>query len=101
MIDTLKLSKRLAAANMPAEQAEAISEGLAESLKEAYVSREFLDARRAEDRSYLDTKFAYVDTKFAETRAYVDTRLAALRTELVMWVVGTVGLATLINHWWK
>jgi len=105
VIDTLKLSKRLTAARMPAEQAEALADGLAESLKESYVSREFLDARRAEDRSYLDTKFAetrtYVDTKFAETRAYVDTRLAALRTELVMWVVGTVGLATLINHWWK
>jgi hypothetical protein len=83
MIDTLKLSKRLVAARMPAEQAEALADGLAESLKESYVSREFLDARRAEDRSYLDT------------------RLAALRTELVMWVVGTVGLATLINHWWK
>jgi hypothetical protein len=83
MIDTLKLARRLTAAHMPAEQAEALSEGLAESLKEAYVTREFLDARRAEDRAYLDT------------------RLAALRTELVMWMVGTVGLATLINHWWK
>ena len=83
MIDTLKLSKRLTAAHMPAEQAEALSEGLAESLKEAYVTREFLDARRAEDRAYLDT------------------RLATLRNEIVMWVFGVVGLGTLINHWWK
>lgn len=83
MLDTLKLSKRLTAAHMPAEQAEALSEGLAESLKEAYVTREFLDARRAEDRSYLDG------------------RLAALRTELVSWMVGTVGLAALVNHWWR
>lgn len=82
MIDTLKLSNRLKAARMPPEQAEALSEGLAESLKESYVTREFLDARRAEDRAYLDG------------------RLAALRTELVMWMVGTVGLASLINHWW-
>jgi hypothetical protein len=72
MIDTLKLSKRLVAAHMPAEQAEALADGLAESLKESYVSREFLDAR-----------------------------LAALETRLIGWVVGTVGLATLINHWWK
>ena len=83
MIDTLKLSNRLKAAHMPPEQAEALSEGLAESLKEAYVTREFLDARRAEDRAYLDT------------------RLSALETRLVGWVVGTVGLATLINHWWR
>lgn len=33
MIDTLKLTKRLTAAHMPAEQAEALSEGLAESLE--------------------------------------------------------------------
>jgi len=72
MIDTLKLTKRLTAASMPPAQAEALSEGLAESLKESYVSREYLDAK-----------------------------LAALRTELVTWVVGTVGVATLINHWWR
>jgi hypothetical protein len=39
MIDTLKLSKRLTAAHMPPEQAEAISEGLAESLKDSYVTK--------------------------------------------------------------
>ena len=72
MIDTLKLSNRLKAARMPSEQAEALADGLAESLKESYVTREFLDAR-----------------------------LAALETRLIAWVVGTVGLATLINHWWR
>ena len=76
MIDTLKLTKRLTAAHMPAEQAEALSEGLAESLKESYVTREFLESQLA-------------------------TRLAALETRIVLWVVGTVGLATLINHWWR
>jgi hypothetical protein len=45
MIDTLKLSKRLTAAHMPQEQADALAEGLAESLKESYVTREFLDSR--------------------------------------------------------
>lgn len=83
MIDTLKLTNRLVAAHMPRDQAEALADGLAESLKESYVTREFLDARRAEDRSYLDT------------------RLAALRTELVMWMAGTVGIGTLLNHWWR
>jgi hypothetical protein len=72
MIDTLKLTKRLKAAHMPDEQAEALSEGLAESLKESYVTREFLDAR-----------------------------LAQLRNEIVMWLVGTVALGTFINHWWR
>lgn len=45
MIDTLKLSKRLQEANLPKEQAEALAEGLNESLKESYVTREHLDAR--------------------------------------------------------
>ena len=76
MIDTLKLTKRLTAARMPSEQAEALSEGLAESLKESYVTRDFLESQLA-------------------------TRLAALETRIVLWVVGTVGLATLVNHWWK
>lgn len=43
MIDTLKLSKRLREAQMP--QAEAMTEGLAESLRERYETREYLDAR--------------------------------------------------------
>lgn len=42
MIDTLKLSKRLQSANMPEAQADALAEGLNESLKESYVTREFL-----------------------------------------------------------
>jgi hypothetical protein len=83
MIDTLKLTKRLKAAHMPDEQAEALSEGLAESLKESYVTREFLDSR-------LET----LEARF-------DAKLATLRNEIVMWLVGTVALGTFINHWWR
>jgi len=72
MIDTLKLARRLTAAHMPPEQAEALADGLAESLKDSYV-----------------------------TRDYLDTRLSALRTELVMWMVGTVALGALANHIFK
>lgn len=79
MIDTLKLTKRLTAASMPIAQAEALSEGLAESLKETYVTREYLDARLADMRAYI----------------------ASVRTELVLWMFGLIGGATLINHWWK
>lgn len=78
MIDTLKLAKRLTAAHMPAEQAEALSEGLAEGLKESAVSREYFDTRRAEDR-------AYVDSRRAEDRAYVDAEFRLLK-----WMIGGV-----------
>lgn len=47
MIDTLKLARRLHDANMSQEQAEAIAEGLNESLKESYVSKEFLQSELA------------------------------------------------------
>jgi hypothetical protein len=42
MIDTLKLSRRLQAAQMPQDQAEALADGLNEGLKESYVTREYL-----------------------------------------------------------
>lgn len=53
MIDTLKLAKRLEAANMEKAQAEALAEGLADSLKESYVSREFLQAELARMQTRL------------------------------------------------
>jgi hypothetical protein len=72
MLDTLKLAKRLTDARMPAEQAEALADALAQGLQERYITRDHLDAR-----------------------------LASLRTELVMWIVGTVGLGTFVNHLWR
>ena len=70
MIDTLKLTNRLVAAHMPREQAEALADGLGESLKESYVTRDYLDAR-----------------------------LSALRTELVIWIIGTVGVIGAPSLW--
>lgn len=72
MIDTLKLARRLEAANMPKDQAEALAAGLRESLKESYVTNESFELG-----------------------------LTKLKTELVVWMVGTVGLAVLINHFWR
>jgi hypothetical protein len=72
MIDTLKLSKRLQAAQMSETQAEALAEGLNDSLKESYITRE-----------------------------YLESRLAQVETRLIVWIVGTVGLGTFINHWWR
>jgi hypothetical protein len=72
MIDTLKLARRLQDANMPKEQAEALAEGLLESLKESYVTNDKLDVA-----------------------------LFKLKTELTIWIVGTVGLGVLANHFWR
>ena len=88
MLDTLKLSKRLTAADMPLNQAEALAEGLAESLKESYVTREFLDSRLMATEAHFDTKLSTLEGR-------IDTRLAALRSEMVMWMFGIVGIGTL------
>jgi hypothetical protein len=72
MIDTLKLSKRLQEASMPKEQAEALAEGLAEAIKADLVTNEKLESA-----------------------------LAKLKTELIFWFVGTVGLGTILAHYWK
>jgi hypothetical protein len=72
MIDTLKLSKRLQEAAMPKEQADALAEGLNAAIKENYVTNEKLDSS-----------------------------LLKLKTELIFWVVGTVGLGTILTHYWK
>ncbi len=64
MIDTLKLSKRLQEAEVPTKQAEAIAEGLAEGVKESFVTNDRLTAE-----------------------------LAKLKTELVIWAIGIAGLA--------
>jgi hypothetical protein len=53
MIDTLKLARRLEAAQMSKEQAEALAEGLNESLAESYVTREYLDSRLSQLQTRL------------------------------------------------
>jgi hypothetical protein len=60
MIDTLKLARRLEAAQLPKEQAEALAEGLNESLKESYVSREFLRAEVARLTTELSWRIVFI-----------------------------------------
>jgi hypothetical protein len=53
--------------------------GLAEGIKESLVTNEILQVELAKIR----------------------TDLAHLKTELIFWVVGTVGLGTILSHFWK
>jgi len=63
MIDTLRLARRLQAAQMPKDQAEALAEGLDESLRDSYVTREYLDLRLSQLTS--DLTWRMVGTMFA------------------------------------
>jgi len=35
------------------------------------------------------------------TNEKFDVALAKLRTELILWIVGTVGLGVIVNHFWR
>ena len=65
--DTHKFVRRLEKAGVPLEQAEAQAEVLTEAFNvnlESLVTKEFLAARFAEQKAYMDTRFAEVDSKF-------------------------------------
>ncbi|MDA1372201.1 MAG: DUF1640 domain-containing protein [Proteobacteria bacterium] len=65
--DTHKFVRRLEKAGVPLEQAEAQAEVLTEAFNvnlESLVTKEFLAARFAEQKAYLDTRFAEVENKF-------------------------------------
>ena len=79
MIDTLKLAKRPQQANLTAEQSEAIAEALAEA--------------QASDR--IESQ------PVAELSPELRAGLTKLKSELLPWVVASVGLAVLVNHFWK
>jgi hypothetical protein len=81
MIDTLKLAKRLQQGNLSPEQSEVIAEALAEA-EANYLTRSGLKA-------------------VTELRAEFRTGLATLKNEVLYWVVGSIGLGVLINHFWK
>lgn len=85
--DTHKFVRRMEAAGLTLEQAEAHAEVLNEAFTvnlENLVTKDYfesrLDSRFVEQKSYLDTRFAdqnaYIDKRFAEQTAYIDTRFA-------------------------
>lgn len=80
--DTHKLIRRLEEAGMPLKLAEVQAEVLTEAFNvnlESLVTKDFLAARFAEQRAYIETRFtghdALWDKRFTEQRAYIDTRL--------------------------
>jgi translation initiation factor 2B subunit (eIF-2B alpha/beta/delta family) len=74
-IDALKLAKRLEQANLSRAQAEAI----AQTLQEAAVAKQELAVTVAELRNGLNK----------------------LRTEIRNWIVSSVSLGAIINHFWR
>jgi len=87
IFDTHKFVRRMEAAGVTLEQAEAQADVLTEAFTvnlEALVTKEYLESRLevrfAENQTYMDKRFAeqqaYMDTRFAEQQACMDTRFA-------------------------
>lgn len=75
MIDTLKLTRRLESAGMPRAQAEELSEGLAEGLREQFTQRfDRIDARL----DGIDDRLDGVDKRLDG----LENRLGTLTTEV-------------------
>ena len=74
--DTHKFVRRLEEAGMPLKLAEIQAEVLNEAINvnlESLVTKDFLAARFAEQKAYIDTRFAEVDTRFAQMDAKIDS----------------------------
>jgi len=93
IFDTHKFVRRLEAAGLTLEQAEAQAEVLTEAFTvnlEALVTKDYfesrLDVRFSEQQARIDKRFAdqnaYMDKRFAEQKADIDTRLAEQKADL-------------------
>jgi hypothetical protein len=71
--DTLKLAQRLEAAGFPAKQAQDMASAISDTIVDTVVTREYLDLRLGEIR----------------------VELAELKSEMLKWMFGAVGLQTL------
>ncbi len=95
--DTLKAARRMIAAGMPVQQAEAQAEVMAEAFvfnMESLVTQDYLDARLGEHDARVNTRFseqdaridkhfAQVETRFAEQDARIDKHFSEIETRLI------------------
>ena len=89
LLDTLQMRRRMREAGFPEEQADAVTEGIANIVAGELVTKEDLRELRSE---MLD-KFAEVKGEIAEVEnAVADLQINAadLKTGIVRWIVGLV-----------
>ena len=87
--DSLRFARRLKEAGVPQEQAEAQAELMAETFGfyvDNLVTRDYLDARFAEQDSRIDKRFsqqeARLEARFAQQDLYIEQRLSGLDVKL-------------------
>jgi|SRR6266478_4581071 hypothetical protein len=94
-VDTLKFSKRLQAAGMPASQAEAFAEAFGEAAGEGLATKQDIGELRLEMAGQiadLRQQLADLRQQITGVREQMATKadLAELRADLIKWNVGTI-----------
>jgi hypothetical protein len=93
MLDTLKIAKRLEAANLPAEQAEAIVSALAEVASSEFATK--ADLQGLETR--LSDKIIGVRIDVIDRIESVTDRIDTVRDRVTWVIVGVSGLTWLLQ----
>ncbi len=103
--DTLKFARRLMAAGVPEQQAEAQAELMAEAFvfnMDSLVTKDYLDARIAAQDARFDAKIsariASLDNRIANLETRVDVGFAELegKFRLIYWMLGICVASTTI-----
>ena len=103
--DTLKYARRLMAAGEPEKQAETQAELMAEAFvynMDALVTKDYLDARFAEQEARIDARFAQqearFDARFSQQEARFDVSFSEIKGQfkLVYWMLAVVIASTVI-----
>lgn len=88
--DTLKVARRLKDAGYSDKQAEVQAEIMAEAFvynMDALVTKDYLDARFAEQEARIDSKFSHVDVRFSKIEG---------QFRLVYWMLAVIIASTVI-----
>ena len=99
--DTLQFARRLKQVGVPEEQAEMQAELMGEAFGfyvNDLVTRDYLDARFAEQDAQFDARFAEQDARFDARFASHDAQFAEIRTDLRWhkWLLLTIAASTVV-----
>jgi hypothetical protein len=99
--DTLKCARRLKDAGYTDKQAEVQAEIMAEAFvfnMDALVTKDYLDARFAEQEARIDGKFSEQEARIDSKFAHIDVQFAEIKGQfrLVYWMLAVVIASTVI-----
>jgi hypothetical protein len=76
--DTLKLATKLEEAGFTTAQAKGASSAIADAFSDEIVTK------------------TYLDNRLELTKSYLDTRLESTKSDILKWMIGTMGFQTIV-----